>query len=328
MPRCEGRATGPGQVQPCPDNRNDASVRSRQGDLFLCDACTEFRFPPTGFRSRTVVPSTSTYQLRPAVANRPTRSAKTKKGNSAQSTDISDISTYDVSSEQLCCQCQGSGELRCNICLLYFDHECANLSLDTYKTLLSIVLKTGWVCLNCRNTSKDKISELQTVQAALTEQLSDAMVSLAYLHDELDRLKCKPSSALEPNDTEQAMDKVPVTTTVVEATVLNTLDDLKRRQQNVIITGLAEPADTDEADSDYDEKLFTELCEQHLHVKPLPLRGFSRRLGKKNVNDARPRRLLIKLKSEDEVQSVLAAAKTLRHSDDCLLYTSPSPRDS
>jgi len=105
------------------------------------------------------------------------------------------------------------------------------------------------------------------------------MVSLAYLHDELDRLKCKPSSPFEPNDTEQAMDKVPVTTTVVEATVLNTLNDLKRRQQNVIITGLAESADTD---SEYDEKLFTELCEQHLHVKPLPLRyiagGSARRM--------------------------------------------------
>ena len=45
MPLCEGRATGPGQVQPCPDSRNDASVRGRQGDLMLCDACTEFRFP-------------------------------------------------------------------------------------------------------------------------------------------------------------------------------------------------------------------------------------------------------------------------------------------
>ena len=47
MPVCQGRATGPGHVQPCPENRNDSTVRSRQGDLFLCDACTEFRFPST-----------------------------------------------------------------------------------------------------------------------------------------------------------------------------------------------------------------------------------------------------------------------------------------
>lgn len=40
MPRCEGRPTGP-----CPDGRNDPSVRSTQGDLFLCKGCEDFRFP-------------------------------------------------------------------------------------------------------------------------------------------------------------------------------------------------------------------------------------------------------------------------------------------
>ena len=191
-------------------------------------------------------------------------------------------------------------------------------------TLLSIVHKTGWVCLNCRDTSRDKISELQTVQAVLTEQLSDVMVSLAYLQDEFNRLTSKQTLSPEPNDTEQAADKLPVTTTTtsVETTVLNTLNDIKHRQQNVIITGLIEPADTDEVGSDHSEKLFTELCEQHLPVKPLPLRGCSRRLGKKNANDPRPRRLLIKLKIEEEVQSVLAVAKTLRHSDDDYVRTS------
>ena len=44
---CQGRAIRPGHVEPCPDNRRDESVRNRQGDLYLCDACTEFRFPDT-----------------------------------------------------------------------------------------------------------------------------------------------------------------------------------------------------------------------------------------------------------------------------------------
>jgi len=40
---------GTGHVLPCPDNRTGSTIRSRQGDLFLCDACiyTEFRFPGT-----------------------------------------------------------------------------------------------------------------------------------------------------------------------------------------------------------------------------------------------------------------------------------------
>jgi len=41
MPRCEGRPDGP-----CPDKRNDDTVRGTQGDLMLCHACDEYRFPP------------------------------------------------------------------------------------------------------------------------------------------------------------------------------------------------------------------------------------------------------------------------------------------
>ena len=40
MPACQGRPDGP-----CPDSRNDKTVRFTQGDLFLCDACDKFRFP-------------------------------------------------------------------------------------------------------------------------------------------------------------------------------------------------------------------------------------------------------------------------------------------
>ena len=40
MPRCQGRPEGP-----CPDGRNDNSVHGTQGDLLLCHACDEYRFP-------------------------------------------------------------------------------------------------------------------------------------------------------------------------------------------------------------------------------------------------------------------------------------------
>ena len=32
---------------PCPDGRNDDTVRLSQGDLMLCRQCEEFRFPST-----------------------------------------------------------------------------------------------------------------------------------------------------------------------------------------------------------------------------------------------------------------------------------------
>lgn len=46
MPVCEGTSPEVGVSTPCPDNRNDDTVRLRNGDLMLCDACTKVRFPP------------------------------------------------------------------------------------------------------------------------------------------------------------------------------------------------------------------------------------------------------------------------------------------
>lgn len=68
MPRCEGRSDGPGAHFPCPDNRCDSTVRGRQGELMLCDNCTEYRFPTctkntvkkTGKSRSTTSSSTST----------------------------------------------------------------------------------------------------------------------------------------------------------------------------------------------------------------------------------------------------------------------------
>jgi hypothetical protein len=40
MPKCEGRPNGP-----CPLKKNDKSVHLSQGDLMLCAACENFRFP-------------------------------------------------------------------------------------------------------------------------------------------------------------------------------------------------------------------------------------------------------------------------------------------
>ena len=42
MPRCEGLPD-----EPCPGKVNDRTVRSTQGDLFLCKSCETARFPPS-----------------------------------------------------------------------------------------------------------------------------------------------------------------------------------------------------------------------------------------------------------------------------------------
>jgi hypothetical protein len=44
--RCEGRPDGP-----CPLKKNDKSVHLSQGDLMLCSACENFRFPASASTS-------------------------------------------------------------------------------------------------------------------------------------------------------------------------------------------------------------------------------------------------------------------------------------
>ena len=56
MPRCEGRPNGP-----CPAKANNNTVKSTQGDMFLCKDCEIFRFPFIAqSKASAAVPSTAT----------------------------------------------------------------------------------------------------------------------------------------------------------------------------------------------------------------------------------------------------------------------------
>ena len=106
--------------------------------------------------------------------------------------------------------------------------------------------------------------------------------------------------------------------------MLNTLNDLERRKQNLIITGVPESGGDD--DIEQAEHFFVKLCEEHLSIKPLPVNHSTNRLGTKSdgSDGSRPRRLLIRLQSKECVRAVIAAAKNLRVSDDeyvrCSVY--------
>jgi len=212
MPRCEGRSTGPGQVTPCPDNKNDASVRSRQGDLYLCEACTESRFPSSGIRSRTtVVQSASTCQPRPAAVTRSstaknaTESAHKETKKSAGTSAYKKPNKSEVKQagkgvkKQSCSDCDdsasfcqacsepvnGEGVITCDICCGHFHDVCTGLSNDTFKVLVTIVDQTGWVCRPCRTETNSMRSALSRTN----EELADIRVSVKLLSDEMMKLK-------------------------------------------------------------------------------------------------------------------------------------------
>ena len=217
MPRCEGRPN-----QTC--SRNDSSVRSTQGDLFLCPDCEEFRFPnPNKLRSRssnttsaaTTNPAATTVVTRNnsvnnskvavSVASSADGNGKARGKNRAQKKNTSvsantrqqrfdtDIKDSDVDESDISypgCKCNdtipnGTDYIRCDGCMQTYHQECTGLPKDVFTVLKGIVKHTGWVCQQCR-------SELNCMQSALTkttEELADIRVSLAHLFEEIDILK-------------------------------------------------------------------------------------------------------------------------------------------
>ena len=212
----------------------------------------------------------------------------------------------------------------CDICLFHFDNECSNLSPDEFAALRKIISQTGWVCQDCRTVCRTKMGHLQSAKAELTEKLMDTSVSLAYLQDEVEQLKARDntySPADNPIHTTSTrkhdVSSARVNTVTVKRTVMNTLNDLECRKQNLIITGIPE-SDDDYDDTEQAECFFVKLCKEHLSIKPLPVYHSTKRLGTKSdgSDGSRPRRLLIRLQSKESVRAVLAAAKNLRGSED------------
>lgn len=96
-----------------------------------------------------------------------------------------------------------------------------------------------------------------------------------------------------------------------------TLNDMSRRKNNVVVTGLMEEKDTGKSDSES----FAEFCENFMPIKPA-LTGINscRRIGR--PTEGRPRRLLVHLQSKEAADALLEAAPRLRYCDDSYVASS------
>ena len=124
-----------------------------------------------------------------------------------------------------------------------------------------------------------------------------------------------------PTDSEIAGASTAATTDSVNShfamIVHRTLNDMSKRKRNVIVSGLPEE---DEYGND-DQSTFTELCEAFLPTKPSLSDGnCCKRIGK--AQHGKPRKLLVRLNSEDAAAALLRAAPSLRHSSDSYIASS------
>jgi len=98
--------------------------------------------------------------------------------------------------------------------------------------------------------------------------------------------------------------------------VHRTLGDMSRRKRNVVVTGLPEEEETGVEDV----ATFLEFSAAYLPVKPMLADGrCCTRIGKSS--QGRPRRLLVRLHSEEAANDLLQAAPSLRHSTDDYIRT-------
>lgn len=339
MPLCLGLPDGA-----CPKKRNDSTVRNGEGDLMLCPDCNKTRFQlyleQQGKSVGREQPATNkhlaleTVPIRSDTATRvSTRKQRAKAtattapaagGTSASSRNTSRKSNISESDVVICAACRqqcvdNSKVLTCAICTDVYDQNCSGLTNDVFETLLSIVKLTEWVCVECRNACRSKMHQLQSTQAKAAEQISDIHVSLAVLQQEVQAIQAiqrgpcasewPPLSSVQPVGM-AARPKQNENDTNIVMTVHNTLRDISRRKSNVVVSGLPESNDDDD-----DEAMFLNFCEENLTIKPSILPNSCRRLGRKITSDPRPRRLLVRLRSDSSAADVLAAAKKLKFSD-------------
>jgi len=219
MPLCVGRATGPCHVEPCPDNRRDESVRNRQGDLFLCDACAEFRFPSTvdlsaetssGRRRGKGIGKPVTTNCRATTTRSTTRKGPLKSDSLADEPAATIKSRCDVQQHlsnsvfcPKCCEpCAGENCIDCDICCDTFHSLCTGLSAESYEVLLSIVGECSWVCCtDCRRNDSNTISKLKFSFSRTHEELADMRTQMLQLKCEIDTFKSQLPVQLPLSDT-------------------------------------------------------------------------------------------------------------------------------
>jgi len=200
--RCQGRPDGK-----CPDNRNDNTVHNTIGDLFLCDACEEYRWPSITTTRRTApapagkapMKQVNTKSDTNKSAKAPVHASSSSSSALQQSDSTPSVNTtlspqpdvYSTNPDS-CPYCYELVEshhhgqtINCYCCGGTYHQHCTGLSPDVFAVLLSIVGDAGWVCRKCRNS----ISALRQLVTKNCEELSDMRVSIAYLHEELQCIK-------------------------------------------------------------------------------------------------------------------------------------------
>ena len=322
--KCHGRP----EDGRCPDNRNDDTVHNTIGDIFLCCACEEYRWPTIASNVKAAKAASSNKNTKPTTtstvignktAKQPDR-ANRRRG--AQTVKMSVSS--DDSCDTICSQCLltvvDNGDtrvIRCDTCQSLLHQHCTNMSAKVFDIFIKIKVDVGWVCESCQELLRAQGKNLQSAMVTLSEEVAVVKCELTDVKEQLrtvmsPNVACSTTLEATAYSTQHSRsfatpDQIPMPSSqTISQTVYRTLRDVNRRKQNVVVSGLSETTGTD------DRAEFIKLCETYLSSKPYVIK--CERIGR--IVDARPRRLLVRLSSESAAAELLRSARTLRRASD------------
>lgn len=318
---CEGLPGGP-----CPSNCHDETVKYSIYDLFLCPSCADTRGAEETQKRNTVAsgstrsagaPETNSKSNAKTVKPSETGKAPKKRAASCQ---------YDSADEdnvpEQCASCLGalkrnSTRVKCQICSGLNHFLCTGVPEQARRQFMETIKHIGWVCNGCRSTARSTLDRLQAEVADLTEMISTLKADILSIREAVESTSSAQTIPKEPAFLNaDVMNMQPQTngaaigassdSSALDNAVHRLLRDADRRKRNVIITGLPEN------DGIGDEALFLSLCETHLRSKPIVTS--CQRIGK--MATGKPRRLLVRLRSDDAASQLLKDARLLRRVED------------
>ena len=230
--------------------------------------------------------------------------------------------------------CDGCGIRSHIFCLGYDDTSFGQIHLD----LISIL---GWRCHGCRTTNAARIKDLESTCTSLKNEIATLKNINAGISRELKELKDlkaiqpPPASPFRKDEADHTLDvqhselnsinkgnaswstvvgnkgnSKPTTIHEVIKAVHSDLIVKKKRETNVVVTGLRPAKDMS------DSELFGNLIQKNLKIKTTPLQ--CKRIGKPCADKIQP--LLVVLPSTDVSEEIISKAKMLRKSES--VYTS------
>lgn len=203
-------------------------------------------------------------------------------------------SARNMRSHTTCACCNKAFEphlmIQCSVCKKFFKNTCVEVSTSEVRTM-NANKGYDWSCKDCRSVGND---------------LKDLKALILSLQDEIKSLK-----------TEHFKMRGAMNANIEFEEIIEEINERNRRKFNLVISGIEEQSQ-EQSSAERFEKDKNTIKDVLLKVEPDLSVGNIKpiRLGRFDVNNARPRLLKITLSEEHQVLNIIHKAKTIKNYDE------------